>query len=274
MSARRALALAALIAAAAAARPRAAAAQFFPPQPARYLLTTVVSDARAVWVNPAALAKGLEASVGVDLTAERAPDTFRLAQYGATLASRNLGFGWSHDRLRGGGGGDAFALGAGLGEPRLSAGFVRRWFSGGVRAGAWDLAARLAATPALELSLVWRDIGLHFLGDSAVRSTLVPAGALALLGGRVVAAGEWQVEADGWKTQQVRLGATATAGPLRLLVRADLSSRLERRAIALAAQWGGPRARAAAFVALPRGGDATTFGATAMAVSTPPPRRR
>ena len=166
----RALALAAWTTLAAAALPGAAAAQFFPAQPAGYLLTTDAADARALWVNPAGLARRLEASIGADAAVERSALETRVSQLGATLSSRFLALGWSQNRVPAGsfGTGNAakpprttnvFALGFGLGDPAFSAGAAKRWYRADARASAWDVAARFALGARFEVSVVWRDIG-------------------------------------------------------------------------------------------------------------------
>jgi hypothetical protein len=141
------------------AAPSRATAQLYPPLPARYTLTPGARDAGAVWVNPSGLALGREASVGADATLDRTSGTLRLAQYGVTFQSSNLGFGWSRSSYPGGAASNAFVLGVGLGDEALSAGVSRRWFRGGRSAHAWDLAVRSHATPATDVSLVWRLIG-------------------------------------------------------------------------------------------------------------------
>src|SRR6185295_8357115 len=94
---RRASALAILLTGAAASLPGDAAAQSFVPQPQLYLLTTDAADARALWVQPAGMGKSREASVSALLTGNRYAAGYGVGQYGVTLASGVLAFGWQHD---------------------------------------------------------------------------------------------------------------------------------------------------------------------------------
>lgn len=283
MKPRRALALAAWSVLAAAALPRAAAAQFFPAQPAGYLLTTDASDGRALWVNPAGLVRRTEASVGADLAIERSPLDTRVSQFGLFAASRNLAFGWSHNRLPAGAsaGGNlperaanVYAIGLGLGDPVFSAGAAKRWYRGDARSSAWDVATRVAVSPRLDLSVVWRDIGSPVVAETMLEETLVPAALLSLLGGRLRAGVDWLVSTDGWSTREIRTGWTVRTGErLSVMIRTDLTPGLGRRRATLALQWGTPRARTTLFVSGRGAIDTETFGGGLLMISAPPPAR-
>jgi len=259
--------------------PWQAAAQRYAAQPARYLLTTNVSDARALWVNPAALMRGIEASLGGDATLDRTGGALRLAQFGLSIQSRNLGFGWSHNRYPGGFSANDYALALALGDEALSVGATRHWFRGGLSTGSWDVAIRARVTPALEVSFVWRDIGSPIVRDTVPHewpTSIIPAAGLLLFGGRLHASMEAQVEADLSGVREVRAGAVLALGwGLALALRGDFSPTLDhRRGFAAALTWSRAASRAALVALLPAdAGSLDAIGAAGLIVATPPTRQ-
>lgn len=276
MTWRRALALATGLAGSAAPAARLAAQVVLPAQPARYLLTADVADARALWVNPAGLARRLEASIGADIGVDRfASGTSQLSQYGASVSSRGLAVSWVHDRYPGGSSVNAYAVGAGFGDERFSAGVTRRWYRGLVSYSAWDIALRTATANGAQLSLVGRGFGSP-LPDTTYRPTLVPGASIALLNGAVQLGAEWEVASHRWRSQEIRAGGTAAIGPaLALTLRADLAPDLKRRRIVLAVTWNPSQARVSTFAGLSGGLSAVdAFGASGALVALSPPSRR
>lgn len=276
MMLRRAATLAFLLTGAAVAPKGVAAAQAFVPQPQEYLLTTDVSDARSLWVNPAGLGRRREASISALLTAERAGGLTSLSQYGVTLASGVLAFGWQHDRLRAGGKSDVFVVGLAGGTPAVALGADRRWYRGsGTKDGSWDLGVRYRALPSLETSLVWRDIGSPIVFSDTIFSTLVPGFALALLRGRLLVGADWELVTRGWSSSAIRLGGTVSLPmSLALNVRGELDGDFDGRSLAFGLTWNGLRARATAFQTSHRAPAADRVGIWGAAVSTPLQRRR
>ena len=258
----------------AAAGPRPAAAQLYPALAQRYLLTTDVRDGRAVWVNPAGLARRVEASLAADVSADRDAGVLRVAQYGLSLMSRNLGFGWKRDRYPGGTGASTFAAGVGMGDEVLSAGVVHRWYQGGQ--GAWDLALRGHATGTIDLSLVWRDVGSPVVRDTVYRSRLVPAAGLRLAGGRFLAGVEGDVAPNLGSLRQLRAGATLSLGSVTVSVRGAFAGAAAGRGLAIAIGLEGASYRGTMVGILPSGsGRLETFGASGALVAAPggPARR-
>lgn len=274
MSRRRWVALAAGLAAA----PASAGwltAQVLPAQPARYLLTTEVDDARALWINPAGLARRLEASIGADVGADRfANGAVQLSQYGATVASRGLAVSWVHDRYPGGRYVNAYAVGAGLGDEQFSGGVTRRWYRGLVDFSAWDVALRAATATGLQLSVVGRGFGSP-LPDSTYWPTVVPGALVALLDGAVQLGAEWEVATHRWQSQEIRVGGTASLGAaIALTLRADLTPDLKRRRFVFALTWSPSQARVSGFTGLSGGLDEVgEFGASGALVALRPPSR-
>jgi hypothetical protein len=138
-------------------------------------------------VNPAGLVRGFGAGHGGDATLDRTGGALRLAQFGLLIQSRNLAFGWNHNRYPSGFAANRYALALALGDEALSVGATRHWYRGGLSTGAWDVAVRARATPALDVSLVWRDIGSPIVSDTGLHkwpTSIIPAAGLLLLGGR------------------------------------------------------------------------------------------
>ena len=258
----------------AAVGPRPAAAQLYQPLAQRAFLTTGARDERAIWVNPAGLSRRLQASLGADLTAERVAGEVRLAQYGVSLASRTLGFGWKHDRYPGGSSSNTYAVGVGLGDDVLSAGFTHRWNQGGQ--GAWDIGLRGRATAGLDVSLLWRNIGSPIVRDSVYRDSFVPAAAWRLPGGRVLAGVEADVPGNLGSPREVRAGVVLTIVPrLAVSCRGAFSGSVARRGLVVTVELGDLPYRGTVAALLPSGGGLGAVGlAGALVGEMPGPQRR
>lgn len=262
----------------AAACPRQAAAQLYPAQPARYLLTTDVSDARALWVNPGGLVRGLDASLGGDATLDCTGGALRLAQLGLLIHSRNLAFGWNHNRYPSGFAANRYALALALGDEALSVGATRHWYRGGLSTGSWDVAVRARATPALDVSLVWRQIGSPLVRDTVLRrwpASVVPAAGVLLFGGRLHASVEADLETGLSDVREVRAGALLALGwGLALALRGDFSPTLDRRGLAVALTWNRTASRTTLVALLPAdAGSLDTIGAAGLVLATTTTRR-
>ncbi len=275
MTWRRALALATGLAGSAAPAAHLAA-QVLPVQPARYLLTTEVADARGLWVNPAGLARRMEASIGADAGADRFASGTQLSHYGATIASRGLAVSWEHQRYPLGVSLNAYAVGAGLGDETFSAGVSRRWYHGAASGSAWDVGARGTMGENLQLSVVARGLGSPRLGDSTYWAALIPAASVALLRGAVQLGAEWEITPHGWASREIRAGGSVVLSQsLALSLRADLAPDFRRRTLAVAVTWSGPQARVAAFGGFSGAMDAVdAFGVSGALVALSPPSRR
>jgi hypothetical protein len=253
----------------------AVAAQSVPAQPQLYVLASDVADGRAVWVNPAGLARRAEASVGAFVTATSAAERVRLAQYGLQLASRGFAFGWQHDDLPDGRSSNVYVVSLGLGDDRFALGASRRWYRTSFDpAATWDLGLHVAALPRLDLAAVWRDIGSPKAGDSILEEALILGAATTVLA-RIRVAGEWQGATSGFVGRKVRVGVTLAVGRgIGFAASNDFSSDPRRRAFALALHVGRPTLRVTAFQSDPAARDLPqTVGLSAMSVA-PPPRRR
>jgi hypothetical protein len=273
----RGLALAGCLAWWAAAGAAPAIGQVIPAQPARYLLTTEASDARALWVNPAGLARLLEASIGADLTGDRFfPGGSQLSQYGLTLAGRGVAASWVHERFPPRQALNVYAIGVGLGDEEFSAGTTRRWYSGAARGSTWDAATRVSSADGTQLSLVVRNIGSPRLLDSTYWATLVPGALVSLFTGALQVGGEWAVAPHAWRSIAYRAGGTVALGRgLALLVRADLTPGFKRRGLVVALSFDASGSRAGAFTLLSGGAnevDALGLSGAVVTRSAPPHR--
>lgn len=279
-------ALVSLLAAPFAARP--AGAQALITQPQRYLLTTDVFDGRALWVQPAGLARRRESSVAWSLTGERRGGALQLEQYGLTFASSGAALGWQRSELVDGSHVSQWAVGYGGGGPRASVGLARRWLQGRrVKDAVWDFGARYAPKPFLELSATWRDVGSPVVQgpdttaasrDTTYDAALIPAASLTLFGGRARLAAETELPtsgADTWHRRAVRAGAAiALPWGLGMHVRAGFDGDLAFRQLSVALTWSGTSARVTGFGTFPKDSDfARSYGLWGAAVRDLEPRR-
>ncbi len=241
-------------------------------QPQQYLLVTDVADGRALFVNPAGLARSTEASLGGFITATDSSSGTRVSQYGALIASRGAAFGWQHDDFAGGASGNVFALGLGLGGDDFSIGGDHKWYSGtGKSGGSWDAAARYRWS-ALDLAAVWGNIGSPQVRDSILEETLT-AGVAIDVWRRARVSGEWHTATSGFPTRYVRAAVVLAAGRGVLFsVTGTMSGTPALRRMAFAVQLGAPRVRAALFGSEPStAGAANQYGASIASVAPPPP---
>src|SRR5207245_11220238 len=82
--------------------PPGGAAEGPPNRATAYRPPRALTDARALWVNPAGLARGLEASVNADVTVGDPGAAGRLRQLSLGFNSRGLSFGYQRDVFDGG----------------------------------------------------------------------------------------------------------------------------------------------------------------------------
>ncbi len=261
---------------AATALPGLLAAQAVPAQSELHLLAADAVDGRALWTNPAGLARRAEASVGVFILADDSGAAgWRLAQGALQLATRGVAFGWQRDEFRGGRSGSTYVLAAGFGDARLALGAARRWYRRAAgNDGAWDMGLHAAVAPAIDVAAVWRDIGSPHAGDSVLEETMVAGAGLTALG-RVRLSGEWHAATSGLVGRKVRAALTLAPGRgVAVSATADFSADPRLRGVALALQLGRRSARFALVGREPGAPDgARQLGLTAMSI-TPAPARR
>src|SRR5437773_4780456 len=161
-------------------------AQVAPNTTTRYLFPTDVSDARALWVNPAGLAAFPEASVHLDLTVGDPGASGKLRQLTFGLNSRGLSLGYQRDLFSDHQRGHTYRVGYAAGRAGLAAGFAAALYRGGTSSTGWDVGVVYDWVPALSVGGATQNIGRPVVRDSTLRITYVPRATLQLAGRRVV----------------------------------------------------------------------------------------
>lgn len=124
-----------------------------------YLMLATVDDARATWVNPAGLARVMEASVMAELVVDRALDgTLHVGQYTLGMNSRGLSLSYLRDRIPDTVSVSIWRLGFSMAFQRGSMGLaISQYRSLGQDEGL-DFGARFTPAAGLDVGLVTRNI--------------------------------------------------------------------------------------------------------------------
>jgi len=157
-----------------------AIAQLPRPRSADYLTVAGVDDVRAAWVNPAGLARVLEASIMAEVVVDRLPDA-TLAQYTLGMNSRGFSVSFARDRTVETAPVNMTRFGVGLPFQRGSLGVGVTLFRASARDEGVDLGLDYRLTRALDVAAVVRH-----LGRPVVRGAPTPVTALAGLQWRAV----------------------------------------------------------------------------------------
>ncbi len=152
-----------------------ARAQVVPNRAASYLVATDVSDARALWVNPAGPGARPEASVMLDLTVVQPGSTGRLGQLTAGFNARGLSFGYQRDNFSSGVHGHTYRLGLASGSGGFSGGVALALYRGATGGTGWDMGVRFEWLPAITIGGVVRNIGQPTVRGVRQDATAVPA---------------------------------------------------------------------------------------------------
>lgn len=190
-----------------------------------YLQPTEVTDARAVWVNPAGLARTDEASVHLDLTVGDPGARGRLRQLTAGFDSHGLSFAYQRD-LFDGLTGHTYRLGLAGAAGGLSLGFAAAYYRGATKATGWDVGVAYAAGPRLTVGGVVANIGQPVVRGIQQRTALV-AGLTATPFVVPVA-----LSASGRATSDAVVGYAFSIRWRWVLARLDTDQRLRRGAFA------------------------------------------
>ena len=154
---------------------RTAGAQAVPNRTEAYLTVTDVSDARALWVNPAGLATHHEASVHLDLTVRHPGARGQLGQVTAGFNARGLSFGYQRDNLTSGIHGHTYRLGLAGAYNRLAAGVAIAMYRGGTKGTSWDLGSRYELSSRVSIGAVLKNIGQPTVRGVQQDLSFVPA---------------------------------------------------------------------------------------------------
>jgi hypothetical protein len=226
---RRALAAALLTLACA----RMAQAQAATNRAASYLVATNVTDARALWVNPAGLATRPEASVLLDLTVVQPGATGRLGQLTAGFNARGLAFGYQRDNFPTGIHGHTYQFGLAANYGGFAGGMALALHGGANRGTAWDVGVRYDWLSTVTVGGVVRNIGRPRILGVRQATSLVPAVTLRPFGSVLALSAQasivsdssargYAVEAEAFWPRSPRVG---------LLARYDTDGSLHARAL-------------------------------------------
>lgn len=152
-----------------------AAAQVSANRSAAYLVPTDVTDARALWVNPAGPAVRHEASVMLDLAVVQPGGHGRLGQLSTALSSHGLSFGYQRDNFANGLHGHTYRLGIAGSSGGLAAGVALTFYRGSTGGSGWDLGMRYDWKPQITLGGVIENIGRPTVRGVSRDVTVVPA---------------------------------------------------------------------------------------------------
>ena len=216
--------------------------QVVPNRATSYLHPTEVSDARALWVNPAGLGRYEEASLNLDLTVGDPGASGRLRQLTIGLNSRGLSLGYQRDVFDGGGRGGTYRIGFAAGHERLAVGAAAALYRGGTSSSGWDLGIVYDWTPALTVGGVIENIGQPRVRGSTLRITYVPSATLQLGRQRAALSALGRLTSGGvlGYAFAVRAAVRQRASlPLGLLARLDTDRSLGRAGFAFGFSLGG-----------------------------------
>src|SRR5213592_4964382 len=161
-----------------------ALAQVAPNTTTRYLFPTDVSDARALWVNPAGLAAFPAASVHLDLTVGDPGASGKLRQLTVGLNSRGLSLGYQRDLFSDHQRGHTYRIGYAAGRAGLAAGFAAALYRGGTSIRGWDLGILYDWRASLSLGGVIQNVGRPTVRGTMLPVTYVPSATLRLFAAR------------------------------------------------------------------------------------------
>jgi hypothetical protein len=157
-------------------------AQAVPNRATGYLTAADVSDARALWVNPAGLATHHEASIHLDLTVRQPGARGQLGQITTGFNARGLSFGYQRDNLPSGIHGHTYRLGLAGAYNRLAAGMAITAYRGGTKGTAWDVGARYDWRPQVSFGGAIRNLGRPTVRGVREDVTFVPATTIRMAG--------------------------------------------------------------------------------------------
>ena len=224
------------------ALPAVAGAQVVPNRTTLYLYPSDVTDARAVWVNPAGSGRFEEASLHLDLMVAEPGAAGRLRQLTLGLSSRGLSFGYQRDVFDAGARGHTYRIGYAAGRAGLAAGVAAALYRGsGASTSGWDLGIAYEWRAALSLGGVIANIGRPSVRGATLPVTYVPSATLRLWDARAALSADGRFTSAGALGYAFGLRATLGAGtrvPVGVLVRLDTDRGLARAGLALGVSLG------------------------------------
>jgi len=219
-----------------------AGAQVAPNRSTQYLFPTDVSDARALWVNPAGLGLFPEASIALDATVGDPGAKGRLRQFTFGFNSRGLSLGYQRDVFDGGVRGSTLRIGAGFGHRKLAAGGALALYRGGTSSSGWDLGVLYAWTPTISVGGTIQDLGEPRVRGELIPVTYVPSATVQLFQGGAALSALGRVTSAGVVGYAFGLHAQLRQGthlPVGLSARLDTDRSLHRAGFAFGLSLGG-----------------------------------
>ena len=216
-------------------------AQGAPNRATRYLFPTEVTDARALWVNPAGLAAFPEGSINLDLTVGDPGSSGKLRQLTFGFNSRGLSVGYQRD-MYSDGQGHTYKLGLATGQGGFAAGLTAALYRGAGSGTGWDVGLRYDVTAGLIVGGVIQNIGGPHVHDSTLRVTYVPSATLLLGHQRVGLSALSKLTSDGAEGYAFGVRGTLGAGwklPVGLLARLDTDRSVRRTGFVFGVSLGG-----------------------------------
>ncbi len=199
-------------------------AQVAPNRTSFYLHPTDVTDARALWVNPAGLGRISEASVHFDLTVVDPGAAGRVRQLTFGFASRGFSFGYQRDLFSGGPRGHTYRVGMASGLGRLAGGGSVTLYRGGTSETGWDLGGVYDLLRDFSVGGVIANIGHPVVRGARLPVTLVPGATLRLFRARAAVSAHGRLTSADRPEYSIGLGARLRDGttlPVGLLARLD-----------------------------------------------------
>ncbi len=220
----------------------AAPAQVVPNRTTAYLHPADVTDARALWVNPAGLGRVHEASLHLDVTVGDPGVAGRLRQLTLGLSSRGFMFGYQRDIFGGGGRGHTYRVGFAGGHRGLAAGAAITMYRGSTKGSGWDLGVLYDLGQSLSVGGVLANIGQPVVRDSLQPFTTIPGATLRLFGSRAALSAHGRLTSDAVLGYAFGLRAGVREGSalaVRLLARLETDRSLRRTGLAFGLSVGG-----------------------------------
>ena len=210
-------------------------AQVAPNRATAYLHPSDLADARALWVNPAGLARGLEASVNADVTVGDPGAAGRLRQLSLGFNSRGLSFGYQRDVFDGGLRGHTYRAGLAGTYHGLGVGIATSLYRGAASGASWDLGVTYALQPTLAAAAVITNIGQPTIRGVRLTTTYILGLSWRPLGPRAALSAHARFSTDTTQEGYAMGGRWSAPGRLAVsvLARLDTDRHLRRTGLAV-----------------------------------------
>lgn len=206
-------------------------AQVAPNRATAALFPTDISDARALWVNPAELAGAQAVSLALGLTVGDPGSSGQLRQWTAGFDSRGVSFGYQHDVFPGGVRADTYRAGLAAGRPGIAGGIAGSLYRGDAKTTGWDAGVLYGRNRILSLGGMLANLGNPIVRGERQVTTAIPSVTLHAAAGLLALSVLGRLSAD--SALGYALGATLRtrgASPVAVLLRLDTNRRLQRTA--------------------------------------------